>query len=442
MRTRPGLDTTQFLEHAPGVRSHQGIFRLLGSLTVAALAMALPATATGTSKPTSGPKILRHTDTASAAQEGYVIAHVPVGAPCHVSVLHGDHEEGRSLSPRSGKTGDMQFFWLPPVVASPGEWKARVGCRGYAKQATTRFNLIRAIVGSNVLTTEFAFHFIRISERQPPVISPRAARGPKGQDAYPARGTVLVREQDWFGGRGVPVFSNGGYGASGPYTSVELLERFVRDRGWYFGSVGPGATTPDLLVKLASPAAFDKHHDDGYVPVPGDAVVFSDDPTGRTGSVAIVDRVDPDGSMLLVEQNVSPSGREALRLQGGEISGMLPGRRVVGILHAKANRFPTSPPPPSPPPAAIVETTGGLTGTFTDPVDLTGDPLSLPPQMSVTVSCKTIGRAAADGNTWWYRIATPPWQARYASADAFYNNGATSGPLRGTPFVDPTVPDC
>ncbi|MEU9107784.1 hypothetical protein AB0D54_26310 [Streptomyces xanthophaeus] len=36
-----------------------------------------------------------------------------------------------------------------------------------------------------------------------------------------------------------------------------------------------------------------------------------------------------------------------------------------------------------------------------------------------------------------------PWNnAYYASADPFYNNGWTSGPVKGTPFVDEAVPDC
>ena len=36
----------------------------------------------------------------------------------------------------------------------------------------------------------------------------------------------------------------------------------------------------------------------------------------------------------------------------------------------------------------------------------------------------------ADGDTWWYEIASSPWNnASYASADAFYNNGDTSGSL-------------
>jgi len=53
------------------------------------------------------------------------------------------------------------------------------------------------------------------------------------------------------------------------------------------------------------------------------------------------------------------------------------------------------------------------------------------------------GFKVANGNPWWYRIAQPGWDNRfYASADAFYNNGATSGSLRGTPWVDEAVPTC
>jgi hypothetical protein len=32
--------------------------------------------------------------------------------------------------------------------------------------------------------------------------------------------------------------------------------------------------------------------------------------------------------------------------------------------------------------------------------------------------------------------------AYYASADAFYNNGQSTGSLIGAPFLDPTVPNC
>ena len=40
-------------------------------------------------------------------------------------------------------------------------------------------------------------------------------------------------------------------------------------------------------------------------------------------------------------------------------------------------------------------------------------------------------------------VANSPWGgAYYASADAFYNNGETTGTLIGTPPYDPAVPEC
>jgi hypothetical protein len=40
-------------------------------------------------------------------------------------------------------------------------------------------------------------------------------------------------------------------------------------------------------------------------------------------------------------------------------------------------------------------------------------------------------------------VASSPWSdAFYVTADAFYNNGQTSGSLVGTPFVDPAVRAC
>ncbi len=59
------------------------------------------------------------------------------------------------------------------------------------------------------------------------------------------------------------------------------------------------------------------------------------------------------------------------------------------------------------------------------------------------ITCRTQGFAVADGNTWWYEVASSPWDNTFwASADAFYNNGRTSGSLLGTPFYDPAVPIC
>ncbi len=92
----------------------------------------------------------------------------------------------------------------------------------------------------------------------------------------------------------------------------------------------------------------------------------------------------------------------------------------------------------------FAETAGGVTHTWTDYTNAGGTQgPSVPANTTVQVTCALSGFRVADGNTWWYRIASSPWNnAYYASADAFYNNGETSGSLLGTPFVDPSVPGC
>lgn len=92
----------------------------------------------------------------------------------------------------------------------------------------------------------------------------------------------------------------------------------------------------------------------------------------------------------------------------------------------------------------IPETTGGETHTWTNYGDAGGiQGTTIGGQTTVRITCKVTGFPVADGNTWWYRISQAPWNnSYYASADAFYNNGATSGSLSGTPFVDEAVPTC
>jgi RHS repeat-associated protein len=96
------------------------------------------------------------------------------------------------------------------------------------------------------------------------------------------------------------------------------------------------------------------------------------------------------------------------------------------------------------PPGGNGETTGGVAHTWTNYTNAGGTQgPSISSNQTVTIACKLTGFAVADGNTWWYQIASSPWNGQYfVSADAFYNNGATSGSLLGTPFVDPSVPVC
>jgi hypothetical protein len=105
---------------------------------------------------------------------------------------------------------------------------------------------------------------------------------------------------------------------------------------------------------------------------------------------------------------------------------------------------PPPPPPPPPPTAKHVETTGGSSHTWTNYTNAGGEQgPSIPSNATIEIACKLEGFRVSDGNTWWYRLASSPWDGKYyASADGFYNNGQTSGSLHGTPFVDGSVPDC
>jgi surface antigen len=140
----------------------------------------------------------------------------------------------------------------------------------------------------------------------------------------------------------------------------------------------------------------------------------------------------------------------------------VPAGAFTGYIH-----FKDTPPEPTPPPApapvetpvvttptvstpgaspapTFAETTGGVTHTWTNYTNAGGaQGPSIPSNTTVQIACALPGFRVADGNTWWYRIASSPWGgAYYASADAFYNDGATSGSLIGTPFVDPAVAAC
>jgi hypothetical protein len=117
---------------------------------------------------------------------------------------------------------------------------------------------------------------------------------------------------------------------------------------------------------------------------------------------------------------------------------------AIGSIRSNTITVASAAPPPPPAPTTHAETTGGVTHTWTDYFDAGGtEGASIPAFNTAQIACKVTGFKVADGNTWWYRIASSPWNdAYYASADAFYNNGQTSGPLKGTPFVDPNVPNC
>jgi hypothetical protein len=133
-------------------------------------------------------------------------------------------------------------------------------------------------------------------------------------------------------------------------------------------------------------------------------------------------------------------------LEGGPLG---EGATIVSQNHppdgtSAPNPTPPGPITPPPPPPVYNETVGGVTHTWTNYNNAGGvEGPTIANGQTLQIACKLTGFRVADGNTWWYRIASSPWNGQYyASADAFYNNGATSGSLHGTPFVDANVRDC
>lgn len=90
------------------------------------------------------------------------------------------------------------------------------------------------------------------------------------------------------------------------------------------------------------------------------------------------------------------------------------------------------------------ETAYSQAKTFADFVNA-GYPLgaSLSPGQAVQVSCRVRGFKVKDGDTWWYRLASSPWNGHYyATSDVFYNTPDTSGnPINGI-VVDTQVKLC
>jgi len=92
----------------------------------------------------------------------------------------------------------------------------------------------------------------------------------------------------------------------------------------------------------------------------------------------------------------------------------------------------------------VAEIVGGPSHTWSDYRSAGGvaGPV-IPAYHAVRIGCRVRGFKVSDGDPWWYRVTSAPWNGRYyVSADAFYNNGAKHGTLLHTPLLDPKVPVC
>jgi cell wall-associated NlpC family hydrolase len=148
-----------------------------------------------------------------------------------------------------------------------------------------------------------------------------------------------------------------------------------------------------------------------------------------------------DGGVRFWSAAAAPTSPAPSAPAAGESGPPTPGASGEPAPHAPTSEAPGESAPPRP---TFPETTGSVVHTWTDYADAGGsEGPEIPSNATVQILCKVNGFTVADGNTWWYLIASSPWNgAYYGSADAFYNDGATSGSLLGTPFVDPSVPNC
>ncbi|MEI2641016.1 MAG: CHAP domain-containing protein [Candidatus Nanopelagicales bacterium] len=266
-----------------------------------------------------------------AGTEASVAAFVPRGTLCRV-VLR-DAGAGVWKGPSSkARTSFAQFPWTQPAGSNAGAWRVRVKCRNTAMRWKSTWSSFTVTSASSQGAAPVA--------GKPYSASVSRLASSTGWSTF---GTTLIKGTDWFNGRGVDVRSNGtngcAYGCAirgaygTKYQCVELVNRFVRTQGWVPSNIMGNA---GQILDKAPAEAFAKHEaGDGYLPVPGDIIVWTGGSTGY-GHVAVVSAV-ADGLVTFVEQNASRTGTWHLKMGPlGKLAGY-GSLRHIGYLHAYAN---------------------------------------------------------------------------------------------------------
>ncbi|MDQ3815952.1 MAG: CHAP domain-containing protein, partial [Armatimonadota bacterium] len=162
---------------------------------------------------------------------------------------------------------------------------------------------------------------------------------------------ILVSGNQWLNGQGVDAYDNGtnidnvwgrnyvnGIDVGLKWQCVELAQRLYTIKGWHSGKF-PGVASAYQIYDVAPNMGMERHDNNGsgYVPVPGDMVVYAKASTA--GHVSVVDRVD-DNSVYVVEQNWPYSGDRFTHSRSGPNSSILSSRSgytVRGIVHDPDN---------------------------------------------------------------------------------------------------------
>lgn len=186
---------------------------------------------------------------------------------------------------------------------------------------------------------------------------------------------------------------------------------------------------------------------EAYVRLGGDPQILTPraDPPPRQPPDAAPQAAESEVELILADAGerggtAGPHPRHGQRWLGVALAAVVV--VVAATLYATTRSSP-SVPAASGPASTWTETTGTPAHTWADATQLTGAGTPLGPRQSVQVSCRVRGYVVEDGDPWWYRLASAPWNGRYyATSDAFYNNGATSGSVDTGVVVDEQVPVC
>ncbi len=266
-----------------------------------------------------------------AGSDGSVAAFVPRNTTCRL-VLR-DAGTGVWKGPGSkATTGFLQFPWTQPVGSTADAWRTRIKCN----DGVTRWKS----TWSTYTVTSASPSGVAPVLGKPYSASVSSISASYGWQPF---GTTLIRGTDWFNGRGVDVRSNGGNGcASGcavrgtygtKYQCVELVNRFVRTQGWVTSNIMGNA---GQLLDKAPAESFAKHPaGDGYIPVPGDIIVWTGGSSGY-GHVAVVSSV-ANGEVTFVEQNASKTGSWHVKMDATGRLARYGSLNHLGYLHALAN---------------------------------------------------------------------------------------------------------
>lgn len=415
-------------------------------VTVGMVALAVPSQATASKFRI---RLVETTKVLHPKEAGDIYAGIKAGKWCTVDFTSTRYPKRVVREkPFKASTGVVDIGFRVKANAAGGTWKFEIGCA--TTSADARVGQFIAVKRSHLTISDAAAGARGAIASVLQVASigtmPAGSEG-KGSDSFPAEGTVLIPGSQWFGGNGVDVMSSGSTGSStSVWQCVELVKRFMNQK---FGVPlkAYGNANQYWNNSLLTPYVDQHDNGSGYQPVPGDIVV---DTAGRYGHVQIVDS-DSGGTLTLVDQNSSPTGWATATLQGNGLWKRSNGDTSIHFLHIKANGSanpvtPTNPPTTTSAPSSTTyaETTGSVANTWTNYQSAGGNAgATIAKNATVQIACRVTGFKVGDGNTWWYQIASAPWSGSYyVSADAFYNNGATSGSLAGTPWVDSAVPDC